>query len=158
MVNSLAEAFEKIDALGKNLSYAELYAFPAPPLPAPPLPYQFIPIGFSANVQGVKIPLSKWLGSNPDDLFPAAFNTLYEAIIPLDGPDVWASIFATPAYPLAVVAAGILVSGSYDSLFPFEDEATSLNEEIADGTIDAATNGAFSQAIDDCIDKELAES
>jgi hypothetical protein len=149
-INSISDAFAEIDTLADNLSYAELNAPPAPPLPGLPLAYQFLTPGDSKKVKGVKIPLCQWLASNPDSLFPDDFVQYYQAIIGLTSPVDWAALYGTPLYAIAVVAANILVSGSYDSLFEYTSDASSLA-----GKPSSAAGGAYNQAIDECVDKKM---
>ena len=50
----------------------------------------------------------------------------------------------------------ILISGNACDLFDISDEETILETEIAAGTADTSTNGALTQAIDECVDEDLA--
>lgn len=118
-----------------------------------------LPSGSSDKIAAIEYCAARWLATCPEESWPPKFQEIIDAVAGLTTIGGWVDLFTDKdAFLVAMNAMKLFVSGDVCDFFDISNESAILSTAIANGTIDTKTNGAFSQAVDDCIDAELAGS
>ena len=162
-INDISTYFATLDTISGIISFLEIpseeVAGELVPLP-PVFPWQVLPIGSSDKIDNIKVCLVKWLATCPDTTWPPKFQEIIDPLIALGTSiDAWTNLATDLDALFAIIdTAKTLISGTVCDFFDISTESDILSTAISDGSINTKTNGAFSQAVDDCVDTQLSES